>query len=133
MKPDITLTETLSDVLIAAGEGPQTVIGDQQLSPLWLAEVDDIDSTAVLALLAVLPTSQGQGLRVFERRDGGWKEVPQYIKQFNSVSPPTVVELDRETLLQVVEQLDMSDLSKGGKKKEEEGPIDEAVSEGPLD
>jgi hypothetical protein len=49
-------------------------------------------------------------------------EVPKYVQQFNSVDPPTVVELDRETLLQVVQQLDESDL--GGKKGTEsaEGP-----------
>jgi hypothetical protein len=117
------------DVLLAAGEGPSTTTDGPSLSPLFLAEVDDIDTTAVLALLAVLPTSEGKGLRVFERRDGGWKEVPQYVKMFNSVAPPTVVELDRETLLQVVDQLDMSDLSKGGKKQAAEPAAEGAESE----
>jgi hypothetical protein len=94
---------------------------------LFFAEVDSVDTSAVLALLAVLPTAEGQGLRVFERRDGGWKEVPDYVRKFKSVAPPTVVELDRETLLAVVGQLDASDA--GDKPKDEAPPEEEVPAE----
>lgn len=109
------LTDSIPEALYAVGMGPTTTTGSLAPSPLFLAEVDDVDTTAVLALLAAIPTEDGTGLQVFERRDGGWKAAPQYVKQFNSVDPPTVVELDRPTLLQVVEQLDQSDM--GGKKE----------------
>lgn len=108
----------------AAGE-PGTVTPGAGPSPLFLAEVDSVDTSAVLALLAVVPTALGQGLRVFERRDGKWNEVPDYVRKFKSVSPPTVVELDRETLLAVVGQLDESDLG----EKKEEPPAEEAPAE----
>lgn len=107
-----TGVETLDDPLLAAGTGPTTVTEGNQPSPLFLAEVDEVDTSAVLALLAVVPTDLGKGLRVFERRDGGWLEVPDYVQRFKSVNPPTVVELDRDTLLAVVEQLDASDAEK---------------------
>lgn len=124
-----TLIESLA-VLIAAGEGPLTQTGTTSPSPLFLAEVDAVDTTAVLALLAAIPTNNGQGLRVFERRNGGWMEVPKYVQQFNSVDPPTVVELDRETLLQVVQQLDESDLGdKKGQESAEPPPVAAAESD----
>lgn len=130
------MTSILSEVLLAAGEAPMTT-SSQGPSPLFLAEVDAVDTTAVLALLATIPTNNGQGLRVFERRNGGWQEVPKYVQQFNSVDPPTVVELDRETLLQVVAQLDESDLGNKKGKESAESPVgpaaeSEAVPEEPF-
>jgi len=119
------------DVLLAAGEAPKTTTGNITPSPLFLAEVDDVDTSAVLALLAVVPTEEGQSLRVFERRDGAWKEVPEYIQKFKSVSPPTVVELDRETLLAVVAQLDQSDAKGDGEKKS--NPATEPVPVGNVE
>lgn len=104
--------EDVVDPVLAAGVGPPTSGQGGQPSPLFLAEVDEVDTSAVLALLAVVPTDQGKGLRVFERRDGKWNEVPDYVQRFKSVNPPTVVELDRDTLVAVVEQLDASDAEK---------------------
>jgi hypothetical protein len=118
------------EVLVAAGEAPPTTTGGPAPSPLFLAEVDSIDTSAVLALLAVIPVDDGRGLRIFERRDAAWKEVPEYVRKFKSVSPPTVVELDRETLITVVEQLDSSDAEKkGGKEPPAEEPAGEAESD----
>lgn len=123
---------SMAEALLAAGEAPSTTTEGGAPSPLFMAEVDAVDTSAVLALLAILPTDNGQGLRVFERRDSQWKEVPDYVRKFKSVDPPTVVELDRETLLAVVDQLDASDSGKKAEEaEEEEAPAEEApVEEG---
>jgi hypothetical protein len=114
----------------APGGAPTTTTATNQPSPLFLAEVDEVDTSAVLALLSIIPTDEGKGLRIFERRDGMWKEVPQYVQKFKSISPPTVVELDRQTLLAVVAQLDQSDSGKGEKKESAESSATEPVPSG---
>jgi hypothetical protein len=92
--------------LTAAGE---------PVSPFFGAIVDEIDPTAVLSLLAIIPKEDGSGLRAFERKEGGWVESPDYLRDLGGLTPPPVVELDRETLVAVIEQIDSYD-----KKKKEE-------------
>ena len=72
-----------------------------------------MDNTAVLALIAVVPTNYGEDFVVYERRDGKWIEAPDYVRDIQSVNPPALVELDRDTLITVIEQMDASDLAKG--------------------
>lgn len=103
--------------LVADGEVPTTQTPAPGPSPLFLAQVDEVDTTAVLGLLAIVPATDGSGLRAFERKNGGWVEAPDVITQLNGIDPPPVVELDRESLLSVVEQMDSFDQ----KKLQEEG------------
>jgi len=85
---------------------------------LFLALVDEVDPSAVTSLLAIIPNEDGSGLRSFERKSGGWIEAPDYMRDISGLSPPPLVELDRETLLAVVEQIDSWDA-----KNPEEGPV----------
>lgn len=97
---------------------PLVAAGTPDVSKLLpLAVVDAVDTAAVTALLAVIPKADGSGLRAFERRDGGWIEKPKYVADLAGVSPPPVVELDRDTFLTVVKQIDEYDRAKAEKKK----------------
>lgn len=96
----------------AAGVGPSTVTPGNGPSGLFLALVDSVDPSAVLNLLAVIPKADGSGLQVFERKAGGWIEAPKILQDLMGLTPPSVVELDRESLLAVVEQMDAYDKKK---------------------
>lgn len=98
--------------LTAAGEeAPPTQTPAPGPSPLFLAQVDEVDTTAVLGLLAVVPGANGE-LQAFERKNGGWVEAPDALIQLRGIDPPPVVELDRESLMSVVEQMDSFDSKK---------------------
>lgn len=86
--------------LTAAGE---------PVGALFMALVDRVDPSAVTSLLAIIPNQDGSGLRAFERKNGGWTEAPNYIRDINGLSPPPLVELDVPTLKAVVEQIDSWD------------------------
>lgn len=86
--------------LTAAGE---------PVDALFMAEVDEVDPSAVLALIAIIPNEDGSGVRAFERKGGGWVESPNYIRDLEGINPPSMVELDVETLTAVVEQIDAWD------------------------
>jgi len=90
----------------------------QPVNPLFMAEVDAVDPSAVLSLIAVIPNEDGSELRAFERKMGGWVEAPDYIRDIQGLTPPPLVELDVETLKAVVEQIDSWD----AKNKSQEGP-----------
>jgi len=81
--------------------------------PFFAAIVDSVDPSAVVNLLAVLPNVDGSGLRAFERKNGGWIESPDFLRDLNGLTPPPVVELDLETLKAVIEQIDSYDAKKG--------------------
>lgn len=81
----------------------------QPVQPLFLSVVDSVDPSAVLALLAIIPNEDGSGLRAFERKGGGWVEAPNYIRDIQGLTPPSLVEMDVPTLMAVVEQIDAWD------------------------
>jgi len=87
-------------------------------SPYFAAIVDPIDTSAVINLLALVPNEDGTGLRSYERKNGGWIESPDYIRDIKGLTPPSMVELDRETLLAVVEQIDKFDQNQEGHQEE---------------
>jgi hypothetical protein len=90
---------------------PLTAAGKPVL-PWFGAIVDSVDPSAVVNLLAVLPNVDGSGLRAFERKNGGWIESPDFLRDLNGLTPPPVVELDLETLKAVIEQIDSYDAKK---------------------
>lgn len=98
--------------ITAAGLGPATITPGSQPSPWFGAIVDAVDPSAVVNLLAIIPKPDGSGLRAFERKGGGWVEAPDFIRDLNGLTPPAVVELDRDTLLAVIEQIDAYDKKK---------------------
>lgn len=89
-----------------------TAAGDP-VRPWFGAVVDSIDPSAVVELLAIVPKPDGSGLRAFERKNGGWIESPNFLRSLTGLRPPPIVELDQETLLAVVEQMDSYDRKKG--------------------
>jgi hypothetical protein len=117
--------------LVASGGAPVTVTDNPAPSPLFVALVDPIDTAAVLALIAIIPGQDAKSLRSFERKNGGWVEAPDYIRDIQGLTPPPLVELDRESLLAVVEEIDTYDKNQSGDAVEPEGeapaPEGEAV------
>lgn len=93
---------------------PATATPGATPSPLFTAVVDPIDTAAVLALLAIVPGAGGAGPRAFERKGGGWVESPEYMQDIRGLTPPALVELDRETLITVVQQMDEYDQQQAG-------------------
>ena len=83
------------------------------VTPFFGAVVDAIDPSAVVDLLAIVPKPDGSGLRAFERKNGGWVEAPNSLRSLTGLRPPPIVELDQETLLAVIEQMDSYDRKKG--------------------
>jgi hypothetical protein len=88
----------------------------QPISPWFGALVDSIDPSAVVNLLAIVPKPDGSGLRAFERKNGGWVEAPNFLRALTGIKPPPVVELDQETLMTVIEQMDAYDRKKAESK-----------------
>lgn len=75
---------------------------------LYFAEVDKVDKTAVLDVVAIV---KQEGAPVaFIRKDGAWQADPDVLTQLQGITPPPVVELeDPETVKTVLGQIDAHD------------------------
>lgn len=78
----------------------------ETLEPLFVAVVDPVDTSAVYGVLAICPTEDGSGWRVFERQYGEWVEEPAWVAEITGLSPPTMVVMDAETTVDVIAQVD---------------------------
>jgi hypothetical protein len=96
----------------AAAGAPMVATPGAGPAPLFLAEVDPIDTSAVMGLLAFVPSPDGSSLRAFERKMGGWVEAPEYVQKVKGLTPPPLVEMDLPTLIEVVKQMDEYDLGR---------------------
>lgn len=67
----------------------------------FFAVVDELDRSAVLELLAILP-----GPVVLRRHDGKWERDNAWVRALKSVRPPPVVTLDPEMMNAVAVQVD---------------------------
>lgn len=110
--------ETPDEPVVAASPAPETVTVEEatpetsDVAPLYVAIVDEADSSAVLDLVAVVPAKAGtnQGPTAWRRADGQWQFAPDVMADLQSVSPPPVVELkDDSVVKQVLAQIDSSD------------------------
>ena len=116
----------------AESAGVQTT----DITPLYLAIVDDIDTDAVLDLISLVPPKSGtEGDVTAWRREGGqWVSAPEYVDQLRGSTPPSVKEItDVDLLSNVIDQIDKA-TEKTEKKPEQDYVETETTEEGdPVD
>jgi hypothetical protein len=97
------LTAAAGDDRVADEIGEGVPEGDADLpeGAKAIAVVDDLDKSAVMDLVAVLP-----GPLVMRRHDGEWREDPKWLTVLRSVKPPPIVVLDDTQLASVIAQID---------------------------
>jgi hypothetical protein len=81
------------------------------VTPLYLAIVDDIDPDAVLDVIAIVPPKRGaQGdVSAWKRDNGQWINAPEILQQLRGSTPPSVVKLEEPDLVKnVLAQVDKS-------------------------
>jgi hypothetical protein len=80
---------------------------NSDVKPVYLAQVDPMDKTAVIDLFSLVPSSATSSTpALYARKDTGWVEDPQMMSKLKSANPPPMVVLDEETYPQVLEQVD---------------------------
>lgn len=90
-------------------ETDQGAVSD--VRPMYLAIVDEIDTEAVLDVIALVPPEAGQqgDVTVWKRNAGAWEPAPELLTELRGTTPPPVVELSDNTVLgQVLEQVDQA-------------------------
>lgn len=94
----------LDDPVTAAAPPP----GPEGVTPLYLALVDEVDTSAVLDLIAIVPPEvEGGEPGVFKRDRGQWMAHPDSLTALRSVTPPAVVEVtDLDMVTSIVDQID---------------------------
>jgi len=93
--------------ITAAGEAKKLTPKTSDVPVIYMAIVAQDDPQAVMDLVSLVPTTDQSTQPVaFSRKDGKWVENSQIISDLNSPTPPPVVVLDDETLLEVLSQID---------------------------
>lgn len=98
--------DSAEDGPVMAAADPGTVT---DVRPLYLAIVDSVDTEAVLDVISLVPPAAGtQGdVVVWKRHNGTWNQADDLLASLRSVSPPPVVELTDDAILQdVLDQVD---------------------------
>jgi len=85
---------------------PITDPEQSDIPPIYMAEVDEANQSAVLELLAMVPaTTDGGDSQVLRYTSNGWVSDPKVLRQLKSTAPPAIVSLDEaafnDTLTQV--------------------------------
>ena len=93
----VVLRPVMPKAFIAAGAGDVEIPEGGKA----IAVVDELDKSAVMDLVVVLP-----GPTIMRRHDGEWREDDKWLRILRSVSPPPIVALDDDQLANVVEQVD---------------------------
>ena len=141
--PSERIDEYLQWVKKQRGELAQSAeasgVEESDVTPLYLAIVDDIDTDAVLDLISLVPPKPGtEGDVTAWKRDGGqWVSAQEYVDQLRGSTPPSVKEItDMEILGNVLEQIDKSTDPSGAEEvpeapgktevSEEGAPVEEA-------
>lgn len=102
-------SSTYSDIngLTAAGEAKKLSPTNSDVPVIYMAIVAEDDPQAVMDLVCLVPaTDQSTEAVTFSRKDGKWVENSQVIFDLNSPTPPPVIVLDDETLIDVLSQVD---------------------------
>lgn len=77
--------------------------------PLYLAIVDDVDKTAVMDVVAVIPGEDGAA-EGWKRSAGEWVSDPDIVADIKGATPPPLVKLEDEAVIKdVLRQVDESD------------------------
>jgi hypothetical protein len=80
---------------------------NSDVPPLHLAVVDELDNSAVIDLIALVPKSKTNSQpTAWVRQAGGWEEDPDMMRRIQSVNPPPLVTLDEATYQTVLTQVD---------------------------
>lgn len=97
--------------------------------PLYLAQVDELDNTAVVDLFALVPKSKTVSeVILYTRKDGGWMRDDKMLSKLKSTSPPPIVTLDAATYKTVVEQVDSYYKEKGAEAAPAPAPVPPVVA-----
>lgn len=79
------------------------------IQPLYMAVVDPVDREAVLDVVAIVPTEDGNP-SAWTRSNGDWTNSPEVLADLQGVTPPPVVELtDEEEVKNLLVQVDQYD------------------------
>jgi DNA-binding ferritin-like protein len=93
--------------ITAAGEAKKLSPKTSDVPVIYMAIVAQDDPQAVMDLVSLVPaTDQSTEPVAFSRKEGKWVENNQIISDLNSPTPPPVVVLDDETLIEVLSQID---------------------------
>lgn len=93
---------------------------NSDVQPIYLAVVSPDDPRAVFKLISLVPASgTSNAPAAYSREEGEWNRDEQALNDLNSATPPPVVPLDKDTLNEVLVQVDES---QGVEDKTEETP-----------
>ncbi len=82
---------------------PQT----SDVNPLYIAEVDDLDPSAVVELIALVPKSGAStDVNAYVRQQKRWVLSPKMLKRIRATVPPPLIVLDETTYEDVLQQVD---------------------------
>lgn len=94
------------DETAAAAEAAGDPVANSPVPPLYLAEVDPQDTSAVLSCLAVIPaTSEGANIEVYKRVSDGWQLDDADRQLIQGPTPPALVQLTPDMLTNVENQI----------------------------
>ena len=109
--------------ITAAGGAKKLTPKTSDVPVIYMAIVAEDDPQAVMDLVSLVPaTDQSTEPIAFSRKNGEWVENSQVLSDLNSPTPPPVVVLDDETLIDVLSQVDPE------KEKTVTASIDETLS-----
>jgi hypothetical protein len=99
---------TASGAVVSALETAKPVTPQtSDVQPLYMAIVSPEDPSAVFDLIAVVPASEtSTSPATFKREDAKWVPDTQILSDLMSPTPPPVVPLDGDNLVDVLEQVD---------------------------
>lgn len=110
VKVDLNPNETVNKYV--ADNSTATASGDvpSEDDAMFVAVVDPVDRTAVTDFLAISKSDNNEQPIVWVRRDGKWIEDSDYLKKFQSVTPPvTSIVEGADKIQDMIEQVDNSD------------------------
>lgn len=103
---------------------PQT----SDVQPLYMAIVSPEDPSAVFDLVAVVPASAtSTSPMTYKREDAKWVKDEQILSDLKSPTPPPVVPLDGDNLMDVLKQIDGT-IDKSGAEEQEQNPEEAPIA-----
>jgi hypothetical protein len=105
--------------MLAAGQ-PITDPAQSDVAPIYMAEVDEANQSAVLELLAMVPAStEGTDPQLLRYTAAGWVNDPKILRQLKSSAPPAIVSLDEAAFNDTLEQVKVFYTTPEGKAEAE--------------
>jgi len=80
---------------------------ESDVDPLYFAIVAEDDPQAVMEVVSLIPSSpKSNAPMTFKRSPGEWERDDSILSDLNSPTPPPVIQLDKDTLADVMKQVD---------------------------